>query len=143
MSRDPLHESFLRTTYIVHAPDGPVRLRIGAFEPALDRLLERHGAAEWTFITAWNPGARPLPRQENLARNEELRLLLRSRGFQPVPAEGAGDDGSWEPEESFWVAGLGADEGTELGRRFGQAAIVAGTAGDAPRLCWCDRGIDD
>ncbi len=137
MSHDSLYESFLHTTYIVHSPAGPIRLRIGTREPAIDRLLEHYGAREWAFITAWNPDARPLSRKENLARNQELRAMLLAGGFDPVPAEGAGDDGSWEPEESFWVAGLAADEALELARRFRQAAIVTGLRSGAPRLRWC------
>lgn len=141
MSHDLLYESFLHTTYIVHSPSGPIRLRIGTYDPAIDLLLDRYGAAEWAFITAWNPDVLPHPRQENLARNEELRAMLLAGGFDPIAAEGAGDDGSWEPEESFWVAGLAGDRALELGRRFRQAAIVTGLRSHPPRLRWCRQDL--
>ena len=109
----------------------------GSRSPALAKLLERHRARRWAFITAWNPGSAPLPRAENDARQAQLRGIVEKRGFTILPGEGIGEDRSWPPEESLMVLGITEAEAVRLGRRFGQLAILAGERGSMSRLVPC------
>ncbi|MHA4899884.1 DUF3293 domain-containing protein [Enterococcus faecium] len=45
----------------------------------------------------------------------------------------------WPPEASLLVLGVPAAEAEELGRRFGQVAVVVGERGGAGRLLWVGR----
>jgi hypothetical protein len=134
-----MREAFERTTYLARLPDGrSVRIRVGKQCAALDELLASHGASTWCYVTAWNPGARPLAAAENAARHEELLAALRLLGKPFFEGEGVPDDPGWEPERSVLVLGIALAEARALGRRFGQLAIVAGRAGERARLVACD-----
>jgi len=132
-------DAFLRTTYIARLADGrTIRIRVGEPNAALDELLAAHRARSWAYITAWNPGARRLEPAENAARHDALLRELSRLGRTFYEGEGVPDEPGWEPERSVLVLGLDLDEARALGRRFGQLAIVAGGAGEAPRLVWCN-----
>ncbi len=132
-----LAESFCATTYVVLAPDGPVRFRIAAPAPDLDLLLDRRGAACWAFVTAWNPGSIQQAHDENVRRNRDLLHTLTEAGYQILNGYGAGDDGCWEPEESFFILDIPVDAALGLGQRYRQAAVVVGERGGPPELLWC------
>ena len=50
---------------------------------------------------------------------------------------GRGEDLNWEPEQSLLALGVGKAQAIELGRRFGQNAVVWGTAGGLAELLDC------
>jgi hypothetical protein len=54
------------------------------------------------------------------------------------PGEGIGDDGVWPPERSVLVLGIEREAALQLGRRFGQRAIVCGDLGGLATLALCD-----
>jgi hypothetical protein len=132
-----LAEAYRGTTYHVDSPEGPIALRIGVPSPALDRLLERCGADAWAYITAWNPGSRPLPVEENRRRNRALEESLRALGAVTWPGLGVGEDPAWPPEESVLGVRVGRAAAREVGARFGQNAVVVGRRGEPPELLWC------
>lgn len=136
-TRSELQEIYGRTSYNIHAPQGTIRLRIGEPSAALDALLEERGATTWAFITAWNPGSMRLPRMENERNNQDLLERLRRMGYDGIPGEGVGDDGSWEPEASFLVPELPPETALQLGRFYRQAAVVIGSRDLSPKLLWC------
>lgn len=136
-TRSELKEIYSHTSYNVHAPEGIIRLRVGEHSAALDELLQGRGAPVWAFITAWNPGSMRLPRAENERNNRDLLERLQRMGYEAIPGEGAGDDGSWEPEASFLVPGLPLDAALELGRFYRQMAVLVGTRGSVPKILWC------
>jgi hypothetical protein len=137
MHRDDLVSHYLATSYRADAPGGPLIIRVGRPDTALDALLDSLGAREWAFITAYNPGSVPRSPEENELGNRDLLERLRDLGHDPLPGAGIGDDGIWPPEPSFFVAGIGVEEALRLGRLYGQLAVVAGRRGEAPRLLWC------
>jgi hypothetical protein len=55
-----------------------------------------------------------------------------------VPGEGIGDDGTWLPEQIILVLGIERTAAVQLGRRFGQRAIVWGELGGLATLAFCD-----
>jgi Protein of unknown function (DUF3293)/Methyltransferase domain len=120
----PLVELYEATRYEAHLPQGTVVLRHGEAAPSLDSILESE-APEWAFITAWNPGSRRLSRPENERRQAALLRGLSGR-YRLFPGKGVGDDGTWPPELSVLVLGIPHREAIELGRAWGQNAVLLG-----------------
>jgi hypothetical protein len=123
------------STHCVVVHDG-VRLLLAG--PGPDPL-----PAEPLFvITAENPGSTPLPEVENAARNAELEMELRARGWTVWAALGEAADGSWA-ESGFAVAGAARDAVVAVGARFGQRALFELDAA-AQRIIGClgvERGV--
>lgn len=134
-SDDPrLWDAYRATVYEVEAPEGVVPIRIGRLHPLIDRLCVLHEAASWCFITAWNPGSQGLPADDNRRRNEELRAKLDRDGYAVLEGTGRGEDPEWAPEASFFVLGIDRAHASQLGRRFGQNAVVFGERGGVAQL---------
>lgn len=129
-----LTEAYLRTTYRVWQP--PIEIRIGQLCPAMDVLLAERGSESWAFVTAWNPGSRVLPADENAQRQAELEQIVESAHWSYIYGVGIGEDTTWPPEESLLVLGISAAEAVALGRRFGQNALVFGRQNEVPELWW-------
>ncbi|MFP6664711.1 MAG: DUF3293 domain-containing protein [Deltaproteobacteria bacterium] len=135
---DPaLAAAFAATTYRVSLAAREIDIRIGRRNAALDFLLEETAATTWAFLTGWNPQGGVAGRTpENLARGEELRRAC--AGFRCHEGAGLAEEGSDHPaEQSLLVLGIGRAEAVEVGRRFGQLAVVVGTRGMAAELVWC------
>jgi hypothetical protein len=76
---DPAIESAYRATdYRVDDPAGRFVIRVGEPSPEADRLLMLHQQSEWAFVTAYNPGSKPQPDEENARRMAELETVLRA-----------------------------------------------------------------
>ncbi|OLY90688.1 Protein of unknown function [Cnuella takakiae] len=125
-----LYKAYLHTTYQVYRPS--IAIKIGNTHPQLDALLATHDAVNWAFLTAYNPYSQVLPATENEQRNKALEALL-----APYPyyaGAGMGEDPSWTPEASFRVLGIDCATAHQLGKQFGQNAIVAGIKGERAEL---------
>ncbi len=131
---DDLLAAYLATTYRAWVDGAPIDIRIGANSPHLDRILD---GKVWAFLSASNPGSVVSPHNES--RKEALRRLLEHSGHSFFPALGIPDEPGWEAEESFLVAGISEAEAVEIGRRFGQNAILAGCKGSPARLLPCTK----
>lgn len=112
-------------------------VKAGASSAELDALLVRHGAMRWAFITAWNPASLQLTRVENDRRQADLLASLSAGGYQALTGRGIGADTSWRPEESLLVLDISTRKARQLGRQFGQFAIVTGSTGAQARLVSC------
>ncbi len=136
-SRAALERAYRDTTYRVYLPGGAaIDLLPDDRSATLDRLLARTRVREWAFLTAWNPGSRPLPGWRNAMRQRRLLdLLVRTA---PVVLLAAGIPASldWVPEDSLFAAGLPRSAALRLARRFGQNAVVAGRRGRPAELVW-------
>lgn len=132
-----LEAAYRATTYVVDHPDGEIGIRIGEHHPRLDALLAAHGATEWAYITAWNPGSVKKSFKNNKLQNNRLRAAVRAAGHVCYPGRGRPDGGAWTPEESLLVVGIAEAQAVALGARFGQNAVVTGVAGGPARLRWC------
>jgi len=104
----------------------------------LAKLMVRREAASASFITAWNPGSRRRTDLENDRQHGELLQLLQSREMMYFEGYGRDLTGQWAPERSALVLGMPEAEACELGRRFGQAAIVVVGTDRVPRLRWLE-----
>jgi hypothetical protein len=127
--------SYTRTVFCVDDVTGRVCFRSGSVNRGLQRLLERHRARRWAFMTAWNPAAEPLAPAENDRRQNRLRHDLAD--FVVLPGEGIAEDPGWEPEQCLMVLGISRGKAVALGRKYGQLAIVAGARGAAAELISC------
>ena len=129
-----LWRAYERTTFCVEDGGRRVCFRAGSRSQKLDRLLSRREASRWAFITAWNPGSVLLPAAQNAARGAELRAAVTELGLEAIVGEGIGEDPSWTPEASLLVFGISRGRAIELGRQFGQLAIVTGRRGEPSSL---------
>ncbi|HZP92715.1 MAG TPA: DUF3293 domain-containing protein [Burkholderiales bacterium] len=135
-SRAALSGPYRRTVYRVEAPAGAIDIRIGERHPALDALLDSHAARSWAFVSACNPGSARLAAPENDARHAALLEALRARGLSALEGLGIPHGEGWLPERSVLVPGVDKEEAIEIGRRFGQNAIVFGRRGGRAELLW-------
>lgn len=136
-----LAKAYARTTYRVFAPGArPVDLHSGEASRGLDRLLARHGARDWVFVTAWNPASAALPRWRNARRQRRLLRVLRRMGCVAWPGLGIPGSAGWVAEESVLVPGMARARGLRIARQFGQSAILAGRRGKRATLVWAVRG---
>ncbi len=131
--RDRLVAAYAATHYLVRDGDREIAARIGVPNPAIDALLEAHGAASGTFITAWNPGSAPRPPAENAAAAARMAAALAAAGRRWLPHEGRGDGSDWR-ESGFFVLDLPEPTAIALATRFGQNAVVRVERGSPPRL---------
>jgi hypothetical protein len=73
-------------------------------------------------VTAWNPDSQPLSDAKNSLRDEELRVELLRRGYEPFRVVGKNPDDSWS-EESWAIINMSMAEAVTLGRMYHQVAV--------------------
>ena len=126
-----MKKAYLNTLYRAIVSGEPVDIRIGKHHDRLDRLLE---GRPWAFISACNPGS--VLSEDNAVRQARLIGMLDSLGYPHHPGTGIPLEGGWPPEMSLIVTGIGENEAIDIGRKFGQNAIVCGEGGEKARLVW-------
>lgn len=129
-----LWRAYERTRFCVQDGSKRICFMAGSQKAGLDALLARHKATRWAFITAWNPGSRPLSKGENARRHAELRAAVTEAGLEALDGEGVDPDPSWPPEQSLLILDISRGKAISLGQRFGQLAIVVGRRGQASAL---------
>ena len=135
-----LVENYLNTSYwteLIRMDEQGAKLRIGQPNPHLvEQQLEENNIQCFAFLTAWNPGSQPLDQWHNRWRNLNLELELHPHCRLLRRGLGIGTDENWPPEESFWALDIPLEKALELGRQFGQNAIVVWKKGGVPELWW-------
>ncbi len=126
-----LEAAYQATDYIVDHPSGQFCIHIGESCPAIE-------AREWAYVTACNPQSKLLLPQENSRRMHTLEQALSAERFRFLRGEARSRDGKWPPEPSLLIVDIAENAAIELARRFDQAAIVVGRAGELARLAWID-----
>src|SRR5437870_1692653 len=129
-----LLQAYRRTSFFADTQVGRLELRIGSLCPRLEELLANHGARSWAYLTAFNPRSERLSDEENQDRHRRLVERVEYLGFPAFPGEGVGDDGTWPRERSLLVLGVNRRQAIDLGREFGQLAVVFGEVGSPPAL---------
>lgn len=125
--------------YIARVDDRDIRIKIGEVCADLERVLARHGAMTWAYMTAWNPMGQTLPDEMNDQRQDELRTALARGGFQYAEGESEPADPAERPEGSLLVVGISQDNAVALAKHFEQLAIIVGTIGNPAKLVDCTR----
>lgn len=137
-----LWTAFRRTTFRAYWGDREIDIRVDGPAPSgLAELLAAKNEDHWAFITAWNPGGRVQSDEANQAANKGLRAELEERKLSNVFAGDGIPDPPDEhpPEASLLILGIERSDALEIGRKFGQAAIVLGRRGQPPQLVTCAR----
>ena len=130
--------AYRATAYRVLVPgEAPIDVRVGEASARLDALLAHYRVEAWAFITAWNPGSKPVTAEENAARDAELLEAIEAGGWRFYEGAGIPPQPDWSAEASLLVLGISREDAVALGRRFGQNAIVAGQAGAMAELIYC------
>ena len=137
MTLAELDTAYRTTRYVADLPDGEISLKVGLHSLDLDVVLEKHCVRSWAFITAWNPFSKQLPEADNAFRH--LQLLEAISGYEAYPGRGVPQDGDWPPEESLLILGLSRKQAIDIGKMFGQNAIVWGEQGEPAQLIWIER----
>ncbi len=135
-SKQELIAAYTATRYEAQTPTGLISLRIGEKNPALAELLSHAALDTAAYVTAWNPGSVAQSDEDNASAHIRLVSEIEPRACPYYTGYGRDPSGVWPAERSLLILGLSAEEACDLGRRFGQAAIVVSDATAIPRLLW-------
>lgn len=109
-------------------------IRIGEPNADLDELLEAEGSTVAAFITAANPHGKATSAWKNEVANAALVESLAKAGYRCFEGEGRDPQKRWKPERSALVIAIPRADAVNVGRVFGQNAIVYVERGRAPEL---------
>ncbi len=129
-----LQRLYHATRYVATEGAAEIAVRIGEPSPLLDALLDRRGAETAAFITAWNPGSRPLDPAANATAAARLEALVTALGLDSLPQQGIPDEPGWAPEDGLLILGLGHDAALAIAETFGQNALVLVRRGEPAEL---------
>jgi hypothetical protein len=129
-----LIQAYLGTTYRAETNGGVITLKIGGASRSITTLFVESKVGSAAFITAENPYSAPQSPPVNSERQRQLGDDRSAMGITYFPGEGQGEDPSWLAEASFLVLGLGREEASDLGRKYGQNAIVWVGSDGVPEL---------
>jgi len=114
--------------------DGRFDLIVDRSSTELGAWHAAHGRSCSALITAYNPGGCICSNLDNQVANRRLADIIGKTGLPFLFTVGLDPEGQWPPEPGFLIAGLERDSAEELGRRFGQNAIVWSGADAVPCL---------
>ena len=134
-----LGAAYTATCYRVTVGDGLLDIRIGEVNPELDCFLTGKGARSWVFVSAVNPRSRILLEAENAVLHAGLCAEVSKAGLQAYLGEALADAGDWPVEAGLLVLDVSKDLAKDMGRRYGQNAVVWAMRGEPPRLLWCPQ----
>jgi hypothetical protein len=130
--------AYRRALYRVMLEDDEVTLTIGHYDAATEQQLcktfdlQRH----WVILTPCNPRSVQSRDELNNFYLDELRFALASRSGTWGKATNIDPRGGWPDEPGFFVVDPDLGWIMDLGRRFGQNALVYAALGQPPTLIW-------
>ena len=132
---DPnLLAAYAATHYIVNGVERPFVLRVNERSAPLEVLHRRHGVDRSAFLTAWNPRSQRRADAINQAAQSELEATLRASGLKLFSAIGIDPDGNWPGEPSVLALGIAREQAEQIGRQYGQNALLWMGADAVPEL---------
>ena len=131
---DELIEAYRATEYVCGLGHDAFVLRIGVPSSPLAALYSSVGVSSAAYLTACNPKSEPQDAEANAEAHMRLGAELVAAGYQPV--EGVAQDPAehWPAEHSYLVLGITIHAAREIGRRYGQNAVVWTGADAVPEL---------
>jgi hypothetical protein len=135
-SQNALMTAYAATEFTAHTAVATVVLKVGVENSKLlecYRAFDRQSAA---FITGWNPGSRIQASEWNDQAHAKLIARINAGGYRFFEGEGRDPNGVWAPERSLLIFGIERYIAEEIGREFGQAAIVVVGQDGVPILVW-------
>lgn len=138
MRRARWMSAYRRAEYCVLLANGELVLRVGRRNAAADGRLRREAGVRdhWAVVTPCNPGSRQLAWTTNAARLEAFEIALVDGGIRTWPSINRDPIHSWPAEAGFLICDPEPGFAESIGRQFNQHAILVGTLGEAPDLCW-------
>jgi hypothetical protein len=133
---EELVSAYRRTHYRVADQGYAFTLLIDQPCLALQECMVRTQVSEAAYVTAWNPRSVPTSQEANDMAQRSLLAELATQDWPLLHGAGVDPDGHWPPEPSLLILGISREQASELGRSYGQNAIVAASVSDAatPRL---------
>ena len=129
-----LIQAYLGTAYSAKTDAGRINSKVGVMSEAMKTLFVGAGVDCAAFITAENPFSEPQTPEDNAERQRRLEAELTARRIAYYPGQGQGEDPNWPAEASFLVLGMGREAASDLGRKYGQNAIVWVGSDGVPEL---------
>ena len=133
-----LIQAYLATDYQVYPTlTDTLHIQANQSNPTVDNFFNTHQS--WAFITAWNPNSEPLAPTENIRRNQQLAKELIVKKLLYFSASGVPTSGDWPEEVSFLVLDISREKAIEMGKAYGQKAILWGKIGGTSELVFCSE----
>ena len=126
-------QAFLETEYHVFG-DSPFTLKIGEPSSALAAACKRNRAESSAYITACNPGSKPLDDSANAERHSGLRCKLTERNLAFIEGSWEHPSSGWPGEPSFLIFGIDQENAKELSIQLQQDAFVWASLDWVPQL---------
>lgn len=122
---DPkLLSAYQQTSYVALDGKRTATARIMEDGKEIDALLEKRGAAEVVFVTAWNPKSTQASAAANDAAHARLTGILEDEDLDYVPAELRPATKEWPVEKGVAIFDLAPFDALQLAEMLGQYAIV-------------------
>ncbi len=139
-SQPPSTAASSRCAVFPFGPDAGVvfELRSGERNAQWDLLVEDMGgsATDYLLVSAFCEGRAV---ETNLAEHERLGALLSKDAEHVWHAIGGAEDGDPTSGDPMWLAiGISRQRGLELGRAFGQSAVLHGRVGQQVERLLCE-----
>lgn len=134
--------AYAATHFRVTGVPDPFVLQVGQRSAALEALHEAYSVGSSAFLTAWNPRSQPHSDNENRAAQAEMESALTVAGYVLLKGVGEDPSGRWPGEESVLALGIGCAEAEDIGRRYGQNAIVWAGTDAVPELVLLTAGLE-
>jgi hypothetical protein len=116
--------AYKSTQYRIFRGTETLTFHIGQRSMALCELHASLGVSTSAFITAWNPSSVAQALETNNAAHESLVREVANLGLRALPGEGVDPASLWAAEPSLLILGIDRRCAEEIGRHFGQIAIV-------------------
>lgn len=120
---------------ILFPDQAPLLFSFGRPFSDLQYELEQADIQNFVILTAFNPGSQALSPEENLQRHELLRVQLMPMCRLLRDSVSQSSEGEWR-EKGFWALDVDLEKAVDLGRAFGQNALVGWEKGAEPGLWW-------
>jgi hypothetical protein len=119
------HQAFLETKYVIlpnQYHKEAIKIIIGKELTELDVYPD---FKSFGFLTAWNPLPNILTDEENILRNQELKVDIENLGYYVYDGFGVSKDELWQ-EASFFILNIDLEILKVLSKKYGQLAFVYG-----------------
>lgn len=143
MHRQPLHQAYLGSDYVVTTPVGTVTVRADGPPIGDPAALALVAGRRVTVVTAWNPRSIMQSVAANRAANARLGRDLRARRWQWWEAVGRERTNSADAksdawaEDSYAVVDTDPEVVRQLAHVYGQNAVLVWD-GERGSIVWCD-----
>lgn len=109
-------------------------LKIGQYSAELHALYSQTGTDSSVFITECNPYSEPLSNAQNKLTQQTLIENIEAAGYKFQHGEGKHTDTNWPGEKSIFILGHSKEASIDLGKEYGQNAVVWTGSNAVPEL---------